>query len=56
MCRKSPFPPILSIVMNWEEAVGSFTFIRQKLYIVEGLLGRKLGNLVLVLGLLPPAL
>lgn len=39
-----PLPPILSIVTNWEEAVGSLTCIRQKLYMVEGLLGQKLGN------------
>lgn len=53
----APHPTLLfSIVMNWEEAVGSFTHIRQKQYMVEGLLGLELGDLALVPGLLPPAL
>lgn len=42
--------------MDWEEAVGSFTCIRQKQRMVEGLLGQELGDLILVPGLLPPAL
>lgn len=33
-------PLLFSIVMDWEEAVGSFAYIRQKQYMVEGLLGR----------------
>lgn len=52
-----PATPPFSIVMNWEEAVGSFTYIRQKQYLVEGLLGQEpRGDLVQVPGLLPPTL